>query len=73
MRIRYSSFVSCVFRRHLCDTAPAYGGPWFDGYFLSSVLGVEELVLRCQWPGMPNEDSLKAVELFGREVLPHFG
>jgi hypothetical protein len=33
-------------------------------------LGVEELVLRCQWPGMPNEDSLKAVE---REVLPHFG
>ena len=36
-------------------------------------LGVEELVLRCQWPGMPNEDSLRAVELFGREVLPHFG
>ena len=36
-------------------------------------LGVEELVLRCQWPGMPNEDSLKAVELFGREVLHHFG
>ena len=36
-------------------------------------LGVEELVLRCQWPGMPNEDSLKAVELFGREVLHHLG
>lgn len=35
-------------------------------------LGVEELILRCQWPGMPNEDSLRAVELFGREVLPHF-
>ena len=35
-------------------------------------LGVEELVLRCQWPGMPNEDSLRAVELFGREVLPSF-
>ena len=35
-------------------------------------LGVEELVLRCQWPGMPNEDSLEAVELFGREVLPRF-
>lgn len=35
-------------------------------------LGVEELVLRCQWPGMPNEDSLRTVELFGREVLPHF-
>ena len=36
-------------------------------------LGVDELVLRCQWPGMPNEDSLRAVELFGKEVLPAFG
>ena len=35
-------------------------------------LGVDELVLRCQWPGMPNEDSLRAVELFGKEVLPAF-
>ena len=35
-------------------------------------LGIEELVLRCQWPGMPNEDSLRAVELFGQEVLPRF-
>ena len=35
-------------------------------------LGIEELVLRCQWPGMPNEDSLRAVELFGKEVLPRF-
>jgi hypothetical protein len=36
-------------------------------------LGIQEVVLRCQWPGMPNEDSLRAVELFGREVLPRFG
>jgi alkanesulfonate monooxygenase SsuD/methylene tetrahydromethanopterin reductase-like flavin-dependent oxidoreductase (luciferase family) len=36
------------------------------------VLGVQELVLRCQWPGMPNQDSLRAVELFGEEVLPAF-
>ena len=36
-------------------------------------LGVEELVLRCHWPGLPNEDSLRAVDLFGREVLPHCG
>ncbi len=36
-------------------------------------LGVDELVLRCQWPGMPNEDSLRALELFGKKVLPHFG
>ena len=36
-------------------------------------LGIQELVLRCQWPGMPNEDSRRAVELFGEEVLPRFG
>jgi alkanesulfonate monooxygenase SsuD/methylene tetrahydromethanopterin reductase-like flavin-dependent oxidoreductase (luciferase family) len=36
-------------------------------------LGVEELILRCQWPGMPNADSRRAVDLFGQEVLPHFG
>jgi alkanesulfonate monooxygenase SsuD/methylene tetrahydromethanopterin reductase-like flavin-dependent oxidoreductase (luciferase family) len=36
-------------------------------------LGVQELILRCQWPGMPNQDSLWAVELFGKEVLPRFG
>ncbi|PKB83950.1 MAG: hypothetical protein BZY88_01175 [SAR202 cluster bacterium Io17-Chloro-G9] len=35
-------------------------------------LGVEELILRCQWPGMPNEDSIRAVELFGERVLPEF-
>ena len=35
-------------------------------------LGVEELILRCQWPGMPNEDSSRAVELFGEKVLPEF-
>ena len=36
-------------------------------------LGIEELVLRCQWPGMSNQDSLRAVELFGQEVMPRFG
>ncbi len=35
-------------------------------------LGVQELILRCQWPGMPNQDSSRAVELFGQEVLPRF-
>jgi alkanesulfonate monooxygenase SsuD/methylene tetrahydromethanopterin reductase-like flavin-dependent oxidoreductase (luciferase family) len=35
-------------------------------------LGIEELVLRCQWPGMPNADAFRAVELFGKAVLPHF-
>lgn len=33
-------------------------------------LGVEEMILRCQWPGLPIEDSLQAIHLFGREVLP---
>jgi alkanesulfonate monooxygenase SsuD/methylene tetrahydromethanopterin reductase-like flavin-dependent oxidoreductase (luciferase family) len=35
-------------------------------------LGIEELILRCQWPGMPNADTYRAVELFGEAVLPHF-
>ncbi len=35
-------------------------------------LGIQELILRCQWPGMPNQDSSRAVELFGQEVLPRF-
>ena len=34
-------------------------------------LGIAELVLRCQWPGMPNQDAYRAVELFGNAVLPH--
>jgi alkanesulfonate monooxygenase SsuD/methylene tetrahydromethanopterin reductase-like flavin-dependent oxidoreductase (luciferase family) len=34
--------------------------------------GVEELILRCQWPGMAEDDTLKAIERFGREVLPRF-
>ncbi len=34
--------------------------------------GVEELIMRCQWPGMPLTDALQAIERFGREVLPRF-
>jgi alkanesulfonate monooxygenase SsuD/methylene tetrahydromethanopterin reductase-like flavin-dependent oxidoreductase (luciferase family) len=34
--------------------------------------GVEELILRCQWPGMAAQDTLKAIERFGRDVLPRF-
>jgi alkanesulfonate monooxygenase SsuD/methylene tetrahydromethanopterin reductase-like flavin-dependent oxidoreductase (luciferase family) len=34
--------------------------------------GVEELILRCQWPGMAEEDTLQAIERFGRDVLPRF-
>jgi alkanesulfonate monooxygenase SsuD/methylene tetrahydromethanopterin reductase-like flavin-dependent oxidoreductase (luciferase family) len=32
--------------------------------------GVEELILRCQWPGMEAGETLKAIERFGRDVLP---
>jgi alkanesulfonate monooxygenase SsuD/methylene tetrahydromethanopterin reductase-like flavin-dependent oxidoreductase (luciferase family) len=34
--------------------------------------GVEELILRCQWPGMAAQDTLVAIERFGRDVLPRF-
>lgn len=35
-------------------------------------LGVQELILRCQWPGMPGEAALQAIRRFGQEVLPPF-
>jgi alkanesulfonate monooxygenase SsuD/methylene tetrahydromethanopterin reductase-like flavin-dependent oxidoreductase (luciferase family) len=34
-------------------------------------LGVEELIMRCQWPGMAVEPALQAIERFGRDVLSH--
>jgi alkanesulfonate monooxygenase SsuD/methylene tetrahydromethanopterin reductase-like flavin-dependent oxidoreductase (luciferase family) len=34
--------------------------------------GIEELILRCQWPGMAAQDTLTAIERFGRDVLPRF-
>ena len=35
------------------------------------VLGVTHLLVRLNFPGMPQADILKAVRLFGEEVLPH--
>jgi alkanesulfonate monooxygenase SsuD/methylene tetrahydromethanopterin reductase-like flavin-dependent oxidoreductase (luciferase family) len=35
-----------------------------------SELGVTELVLRVQWPGMPQRDALRTLELLATEVLP---
>ena len=35
-----------------------------------SELGVTELVLRVQWPGMPQKDALRTLELLATEVLP---
>jgi alkanesulfonate monooxygenase SsuD/methylene tetrahydromethanopterin reductase-like flavin-dependent oxidoreductase (luciferase family) len=34
--------------------------------------GVEELIVRCQWPGMAAAQVLKAIECFGHEILPRF-
>ncbi|HSK16709.1 MAG TPA: LLM class flavin-dependent oxidoreductase [Gaiellaceae bacterium] len=34
-------------------------------------LGVTELVLRVQWPGMPQRDALRTLELLASDVLPH--
>jgi alkanesulfonate monooxygenase SsuD/methylene tetrahydromethanopterin reductase-like flavin-dependent oxidoreductase (luciferase family) len=33
-------------------------------------LGVEEIIMRCQWPGMPRETALQAIRRFGQDVLP---
>lgn len=36
-----------------------------------SALGVTELVLRVQWPGLPQRDAVRTLELLATEVLPH--
>lgn len=33
-------------------------------------LGVTELLFRVQWPGMPNEEALRTLDLFRADVLP---
>ena len=33
-------------------------------------LGVNYLIFRMQWPGMPQEQALRQIELMGKEVLP---
>jgi alkanesulfonate monooxygenase SsuD/methylene tetrahydromethanopterin reductase-like flavin-dependent oxidoreductase (luciferase family) len=33
-------------------------------------VGVEEIIVRCQWPGMPGVPTLHAIQRFGQEVLP---
>jgi alkanesulfonate monooxygenase SsuD/methylene tetrahydromethanopterin reductase-like flavin-dependent oxidoreductase (luciferase family) len=33
-------------------------------------VGVQELIMRCQWPGMAAADGLRAIQAFGRDVLP---
>lgn len=35
-----------------------------------AALGVTELVVRVQWPGLPQRDALRSLELLATEVLP---
>ncbi|MBI4201924.1 MAG: LLM class flavin-dependent oxidoreductase [Chloroflexi bacterium] len=35
-------------------------------------LGVDRFVFRIQWPGMPHSDVIRQLELFGKQVAPHF-
>ena len=34
--------------------------------------GVDEVIMRCQWPGIAAAAVLKGIERFGRDVLPRF-
>jgi alkanesulfonate monooxygenase SsuD/methylene tetrahydromethanopterin reductase-like flavin-dependent oxidoreductase (luciferase family) len=36
----------------------------------SEELGVNHMIFRMQWPGMPQEQVLKQIDLLGREVIP---
>lgn len=35
-------------------------------------LGVDYMVFRIQWPGMPHEHVMRQLKLFGKRVAPHF-
>ena len=35
-------------------------------------LGVETIIMRMQWPGMAQEDTLRSIRLMGQEVIPQF-
>ena len=35
-------------------------------------LGVDEVLIRCQFPGQPQEPTLETLERFGQEVVPEF-
>jgi alkanesulfonate monooxygenase SsuD/methylene tetrahydromethanopterin reductase-like flavin-dependent oxidoreductase (luciferase family) len=35
-------------------------------------LGIQQMGFRLHWPGMPHARVLRAIELLGEHVLPHF-
>jgi alkanesulfonate monooxygenase SsuD/methylene tetrahydromethanopterin reductase-like flavin-dependent oxidoreductase (luciferase family) len=37
------------------------------------LLGVHHFIFRIQWPGMPQEDAMKQIELLGRDVVARSG
>jgi alkanesulfonate monooxygenase SsuD/methylene tetrahydromethanopterin reductase-like flavin-dependent oxidoreductase (luciferase family) len=39
---------------------------------LDSETGVEQVVLKCSWPGMPHEHTMRSLRLLTTEVLPRF-
>jgi alkanesulfonate monooxygenase SsuD/methylene tetrahydromethanopterin reductase-like flavin-dependent oxidoreductase (luciferase family) len=36
------------------------------------LLGVNHFILRLQWPGFPHADTLRAIEMVGKYVIPAF-
>ena len=35
-----------------------------------SELGVDYMIFRMQWPGMPHRQLLREIEIMGRDVIP---
>lgn len=37
-----------------------------------AALGITEIIVRVQWPGMPQEQALRNLEMIGRTLVPHY-
>lgn len=35
-------------------------------------LGINYMLFRMQWPGMPQDQVIRQIELFGKHIIPHF-
>jgi len=35
-------------------------------------LGINHMIVRIQWPGMENKQAMRAIELFGKHIIPAF-
>ena len=36
-------------------------------------LGVTHMIVRMQWPGMPHDEVMRQIEIFGNSIIPHLG